>query len=159
MTAFFVSEYVDSHMYPHDIPHHITADGRSPRVSAFPRLLLIVCAAVIVSGCAGTVPATMQGGSDPADGIRVVTHNNTTFDFRDGWRLTFGGIEGNADIQAAGEELIQKDTTLSYWDVSSAASNSRGNSTSRLLLTVLGVILVIGLAALILYAAFPATDK
>ncbi|MDH7516385.1 MAG: hypothetical protein QHI48_11000 [Bacteroidota bacterium] len=40
-----------------------------------------------------------------------------------------------------------------------AATGTRGTTTKQFLLRILGVVLVIGLAALILYAAFPATNR
>jgi hypothetical protein len=92
-------------------------------------------------------------------GIIVETRDRSTLRFDDGWELTFEGIAGTAEVSNNDESTFRTDTTLSYWDVTSAAPARRDNTMRQFLLTILGVILVIGLAAIILYAAFIATDR
>lgn len=145
--------------------------------------LAVLCAALVAlhAGCAGlasfsALPSrpTVTGwtaatpsagvssaGVSPAfDGIRITTKDDATLLFQDRrWTLTAGGIEGYASVQPSDGSAYDKDTTLSYWDVSSATSSGRTSTTKQFLLTVLGVILVIGLAALVLYAAFPVNDR
>ncbi len=51
-----------------------------------------------------------------------------------------------------------RDTTISYVQI--AAADSRGEDPwTQLLLTILGVLIVIGISGLILYAAFRATER
>ena len=126
-------------------------------------LLAAICLSALffASGCV-TMPAIRASGERaPASGILVTTHDRSTFQFQEGsWSLTLGGIEGKADILTETGTLPSRDTTLWYGDVASAAAGGgRGSTVTQFLLTILGVILVIGLAALILYAAFPATDR
>ena len=159
MTAFFLSESVDLRVVKtraHDQRYRPMPEKNITRALRFAAILI---ATLSIAGCALPGPSVMQPAHDAPAGIRVVTHDKSTFDFHDGWQMTWGGIEGRVDLHTASGDAISTDTTLSYWDVSSASSsNGRGNTTSKFLLTVLGIILVIGLAALILYAAFPATD-
>jgi hypothetical protein len=90
-----------------------------------------------------------------------MTQSRSTLQFHEGeWSLTWGGIKGRADLVTDEGIIPVRDTTLSYADVASASTGGgRGNTTEQFLKTILGVILIIGLAALILYAAFPATDR
>jgi hypothetical protein len=101
------------------------------------------------------------GSRTDVSGIRVETHDRSTFQFQEGtWSLTMEGIAGKADIFTDEGVLPSRDTTLWYGDVASAAAGGgRGSTVTQFLLNILGIILVIGLAALILYAAFPATDR
>jgi hypothetical protein len=86
-------------------------------------------------------------------------HDNSTAVFPDNqWTLTFRGVRGTGSFQMQDGVCFTRDTTISYWDVSSASA-AHGNTLGQFLLTVLGIILVIGLAAIILYAAFLATDR
>ena len=85
--------------------------------------------------------------------------DNATATFSENhWSLTSHGIHGTASFQTQDGLQFRRDTTISYWDVSSLAP-ARGNTVGQFLLTVLGIVLVIGLAAIILYAAFLATDR
>ncbi len=103
------------------------------------------------------VAAPRNAGGE--NGILVRTHDDARFFFQDeNWKLTFGGIAGTADITTAEGLEFSADTTLSYWNASSAAAVGRSKSTSQFLLTILGIILIVGLAAIILYAAFLATE-
>ena len=78
--------------------------------------------------------------------------------YHDQWQLTLTGIEGKAEIRQNGFPSYTTDTTISYFQV--AAVDSRGEDPwTQLLLTILGVIIVIGLAGVILYAAFRATER
>jgi hypothetical protein len=124
-----------------------------------PAILLISFA--LLAGCAAPTSFLHDSRVSDAGGIVVRTNDRSTFTFRDdGWSLTARGISGFADISTDGGGALQKDTTLSYADVASAApSDGRSGTMRQFLLTILGVVLVIGLAALILYAAFPATDR
>ncbi|GEM_PF-1791289 len=124
-----------------------------------PAILLISFA--LFAGCAAPSALRHDLRASNAGGIVVRTHDRSTFTFRDdGWSLTARGISGFADVSTDGGEALLKDTTLSYADVASAApSDGRSSTMRQFLLTILGVVLVIGLAALILYAAFPATDR
>ena len=98
-----------------------------------------------------------QRGMPP---LHVTTDDNSSLLFhRNSWRLTISGIRGTADVYPAGGGYFTSDTTLSYWDTASASPAGRSSSMSQFMLTLLGVILVLGLAALILYAAFLATDR
>lgn len=94
-------------------------------------------------------------------GLVLHMHDASTVHFAsERWELTTRGVRGRAQIHADDGSLREADTTISYWDVSSAAAGpGRGTLLSQFLLTILGVILVIGLAAIILYAAFLATDR
>ena len=121
----------------------------------------MLAATLAFAGCALPMHSidhrTIQGSTDR---ISITTHDRATFDFHEGWELTMRGVQGHADIYPSEGGVLQADTTLSYWNVSSAAdTGGRGNTTTKFLLTILGIILVIGLAALILYAAFPATNR
>jgi len=101
-----------------------------------------------------------MAAQDGIPGLHVTTDDNSTLLFhRDAWRLTFSGIRGTADVYPAGGGHFTADTTLSYWETASASPAGRSSTMGQFMLTLLGVILVIGLAALILYAAFLATDR
>jgi hypothetical protein len=96
----------------------------------------------------------------PLTALRVTTHDRGELFFAEnGWKLTTTGIEGNALVQTADGQHFAKDTTLSYWDAASASPAGRSNTMSQFMLTILGVILVLGLVAIILYAAFLATAR
>ena len=104
----------------------------------------------------------MQGSmaTEVQSGLRVRTHDDATLLFEtDGWRLTPTGIRGTADVITDDGQHYRTDTTLSYWDAAEAGPAGRQSSMGQFLLTILGVILVLGLAAIILYAAFLATDR
>jgi hypothetical protein len=128
--------------------------------------ILVAALVALQTGCAGlasfSAPSARPtaGVSSAFNGIRITTKDNATLLFQDQrWTLTAGGIEGYASVQPSDGGAYDKDTTLSYWDVSSATSSGRTSTTKQFLLTILGVILVIGLAALVLYAAFPVNDR
>ena len=101
-----------------------------------------------------------EGAHTPPSGIVLQLKDQRTILFPDNeWRLGWDGVHGTiVNTDALGIQT-ERDTTVSYSDISSAApAEGRGNTMSQFLLTILGVILVIGLAAIILYAAFRATD-
>ncbi|MDT8323965.1 MAG: hypothetical protein RRA94_07645 [Bacteroidota bacterium] len=96
----------------------------------------------------------------PSGGLRVRTYDEGTLIFHgDDWRLTPSGIRGTADVETQDGNTYTTDTTLSYWDTAEAGPAGRQSTMGQFMLTVLGVILVLGLAAIILYAAFLATDR
>jgi hypothetical protein len=111
-------------------------------------------------GCASfPFTASQKTIKTSAGGLRISMRNESTATFSDNaWSLTTKGIHGTAAFQTQEGQVFTRDTTISYWDISSAAP-ARGNTVGQFLLTVLGIILVIGLAAIILYAAFLATDR
>lgn len=139
------------------------------------RILLSLVLLLYTTGCAPqlslhapatTYPSAVNSPQSPAHGagtlpgLQVQTKDGGTLLFADnGWRLTMDGIAGQALVTDVHGLQFSADTTLSYWDASSAASTGRDNTMSQFLLTVLGVILVLGLAAIILYAAFLATAR
>lgn len=130
-------------------------------LSAGALVAIALLAGLLLAGC-GSMPAMRSAGSHASvSGIRVETHDHSTFQFQEGaWSLTLEGIAGKADIFTDAGTLPDRDTTLWYGDVASAAAGGgRGSTVTQFLLNILGIILVIGLAALILYAAFPATDR
>ncbi len=105
-------------------------------------------------------PGVMPHAQEAHSGLRVRTHDNGTLLFHDDdWRLTPSGIRGTADVIAEDGASYTTDTTLSYWDTAEAGPAGRQSTMSQFMLTILGVILVLGLAAIILYAAFLATDR
>lgn len=139
------------------------------------RVLLVIALLLSATGCASrlalhapaaghtaafTPPHAAARGAEALPGLRVQTRDGGTLLFAEnGWRLTVDGIAGDALVTDADGKQFAADTTLSYWDASSAASTGRDNTMSQFLLTILGVILVLGLAAIILYAAFIATAR
>lgn len=140
------------------------------------RLVLPALALLLLVGCTpqftlaphtATQQAAWSGSSHAAAGdeaitagLRVRTHDNGTLLFhRDDWRLTPSGIRGTADVTAEDGSTYTTDTTLSYWDTAEASPAGRQSTMGQFMLTILGVILVLGLAAIILYAAFLATDR
>lgn len=129
-------------------------------------LLAVNAILIFFSGCSSPYmsmqPTTPYGGAtSDVSGITVVTRDRTTLQYQeDAWRLTPDGIAGTASIRLADGTTFEKDTTLSYVQVSAVETTSgRGSTMTQFLLTILGVILVLGLAAIILYAAFRATDR
>ncbi|MCB2203273.1 hypothetical protein KQI65_00885 [bacterium] len=142
------------------------------------RLILPMLVLVLLTGCAPqfslTDPASMGpsprmsqqmrempgGVQDVPNGLQVRTHDNSTMLFRgDQWQLTPSGIRGTAEVRTEAGDSFTTDTTLSYWDAAEAAPAGRQGTMSQFMLTILGVILILGLAAIILYAAFLATDR
>ena len=145
------------------------------------RLLLILSLLLYTTGCAPQLALQLHSpeGMPPVghsavnnsplahghathalSGLRVTTHDRGELLFAaDRWQLTFEGIKGPALVTSADGALYSADTTLSYWDAASAASTGRTSTMSQFMLTILGVILVLGLAAIILYAAFLATAR
>ena len=114
----------------------------------------------VLQGCVPQLAVSPRDRAAVVDGIRIETKENSSLLFHaNRWDLTWSGVSGHATIIDAQGSTFEKDTTVSYWDVSSAAASGRGNTMTQFLLTILGIILVIGLAALILYAAFRATDR
>jgi hypothetical protein len=123
-------------------------------------VLLLILAGTALTGCAtlSTFPAPTPRG--PVDGIRITTTSDATMLFHDNrWSLGWSGVTGHATVNEGTAAAYEADTTLSYGDITSAAASGRGNTMTQFLETILGVVLVIGLAALILYAAFRATDR
>ncbi|MAT38349.1 MAG: hypothetical protein CL946_01960 [Ectothiorhodospiraceae bacterium] len=108
------------------------------------------------AGAAAYRPGT--AGPQPA-GILLTTHSGSRLHFRDGWSLTWSGVAGSADLLDDGAPGAYTDTTISYYEVKQTTGTGRHNTMRQFLLTILGVILIIGLAAIILYAAFIATDR
>ena len=128
-------------------------------------LLRLVPLAVVVMIAAGgctsqyglLAPQSRTGGSD---GLLVRTYDEHQLFFHDRqWKLTVNGIAGRAEVTTAEGMQYVADTTLSYWNTESAEATGRNNTMGRFMLTVLGIILVLGLAGIILYAAFLATDR
>lgn len=140
-----------------------------PPLKSLPLFLLLLMAAAVLHaqdaeiarlppGEPAIAAVERPGTDDP--GIVVTTRDEGRLYFREGdWSLTWEGIRGRATVQTPDGLSATRDTTLSYADAVSASSSGRGTSASQFALTLLGIILVIGLAALILYAAFLATDR
>jgi hypothetical protein len=126
-----------------------------------PRAVLIVIIAIVLcTGCAAPYGVQHVGGTYNAPGLMIHTHDNGHLFFHDqDWKLTLNGISGPALVTAADGSQYNADTTISYWNTESAQATGRGSSMKQYLLTILGVILVLGLAGIILYAAFLATDR
>lgn len=134
--------------------------------------LLLFATALLLSSCAALhsstppmagAPVSAQRHASAASspsGLVLQMHDASTVRFApERWELTTRGVRGLAQLHADDGSLREADTTISYWDISTAAAPGRGTLLSQFLLTILGVILVIGLAAIILYAAFLATDR
>jgi hypothetical protein len=175
LTAFFFCSPVFSNFPPDDTlsvrNHRITYQKRP----FMRRILLSLVLLLYTTGCApqlflnapatgypsaAITPSTAASGSEALPGLHVRTKDGGSLLFaQNGWRLTFDGIAGDALVTDADGRRFSADTTLSYWDASSAASTGRDNTMSQFMLTILGVILVLGLAAIILYAAFIATAR
>jgi hypothetical protein len=128
----------------------------------YKRLVFIAIPAILIilAGCAVQPFASSPAArTQSAGGIKLVMHDNSTAVFPDNqWSLTFRGVRGTGSFQTLDGACFTRDTTISFWEVSSASA-VRGNTLGQFMLTVLGIILVIGLAAIILYAAFLATDR
>jgi len=127
-------------------------------------LLSALCAGILftlfLAGCSSGLLLAPPQETGTVSPIRVTSRDNSVFRFQENdWRLTFEGIAGTAEIETEDGVVSQRDTTLAYWDVAAASGGGRRNTMTQFLLTILGVILVIGLAAIILYAAFLATDR
>jgi hypothetical protein len=122
----------------------------------------IITLVIGIAGCTGiregSLPANLPAGMNE-NLLRLETHDRTVFSFSNDWTVTMSGIKGSAVVEPADGTVITKDTTVSYYDITSAAGTGRGKTVSQFLLTVLGVVLIIGLAAIVLYAAFLATDR
>jgi hypothetical protein len=138
------------------------------------RILLSIALLLSMTGCAtqygvlapAAAPhphvrmATGPQSPEALPGLRVQTRDGASLLFAENhWRLTLEGIDGSATVTTEDGMQYAADTTLSYWDASSAAATGRNSTMSQFLLTILGVILVLGLAAIILYAAFLATAR
>lgn len=130
------------------------------------RLLLALALLFHATGCAPqlamqhTGPGGFPEGNGQLPGLRVATHAGPTVQFMEnGWTLGVDGIRGTALIMHADGTQYSADTTLSYFDASAAVSTGRSSTMGQFMLTILGVILVLGLAAIILYAAFLATAR
>lgn len=112
------------------------------------------------SSVATGIPAASAEHAGGVPGLRVTTDDDGLLFFHRGsWQLTMRGIRGTADVYPAEGGFHTTDTTLSYWSTSSASPAGRSSTMGQFMLTLLGVILVLGLAAIILYAAFLATDR
>ncbi len=122
-------------------------------------LVLLVSLLDSLSGRAQDAPSVQV--SDQGEAVlRITTTDQGTLRFRESdWDLTVEGIRGHARVEPAVGPAYDADTVLSYFSVAAAASDGRATSLKQYLLTVLGIILVIGLAAIVLYAAFLATDR
>lgn len=116
---------------------------------------------LFMTGCASDLSLLREGERPPAtDGLLLRTRDDARMFFRDEeWKLTTTGIAGRAWITTTDGAAFHADTTLSYFDADAASGTGRTTTMKQFLLTILGVILVIGLAAIILYAAFLATDR
>ncbi len=71
------------------------------------------------------------------------------------WRLSMEGVQGTLyenDAVSSG----MRDTTVSYSDILSFGSR-RESALETLLLTILGFVIVVGMTALLIWAAFDAT--
>jgi hypothetical protein len=124
-------------------------------------LVLIAAALIAFSGCSSSLSVVApQGSMLGAPGLMVSTNEGGRLFFHDRqWKLTMSGIAGTADVTDADGSRYTADTTLSYFSAEAAQSSGRTSTMGQFMLTVLGVILVLGLAAIILYAAFLATDR
>jgi len=163
LTAFFFCSAVFSNLFA------VTECEFAMNVSM--RHILITLLLVLLAGCTPHLslapPSAMQHDhtamprmEEVRTGLRVRTHDNATLLFHDDdWRLTPSGIRGTADVTAEDGASYTTDTTLSYWDTAEAGPAGRQSTMGQFMLTILGVILVLGLAAIILYAAFLATDR
>ncbi len=127
----------------------------------FRPLLLLIFGVIVLSGCASQFGISTQPGQySGSPGLLVRTHDEQHLFFKnDQWRLTLEGIAGRAEVTTTEGLHYTVDTTLSYWNTQSAEATGRNNTMGRFMLTVLGIILVLGLAGIILYAAFLATDR
>ncbi|MDX9757740.1 MAG: hypothetical protein RBU27_01155 [Bacteroidota bacterium] len=135
------------------------------------RILLALTMLLYTTGCAPQLALQVTGpdgfdtrGGGLADaqrpGLRVATHAGGTVLFAEnGWSLGMTGISGKALVTQPDGTHFSADTTLSYVDAASASATGRSNTMGQFMLTILGVILVLGLAAIILYAAFLATAR
>lgn len=133
---------------------------KHPRLQVLLNFLLPGMFAVLLQGCAGTGQYPFQSPQQYGSGIMVTTQSEDHLFFRDEqWELTWSGIHGTAEIHTFDGASWTADTTLSYLDAAAAQPIDRGGGMKNYLLTVLGIILVLGLAAIILYAAFLATDR
>lgn len=113
----------------------------------------------VVMSCSNSLTIINQPNNAQHAGLSLSTRNGSDVMFQENnWQLTLTGISGKAEIHQSGLPSYTKDTTISYFHV--AAVDSRGEDPwTQLLLTILGVIIVIGLAGVILYAAFRATER
>lgn len=136
----------------------------------FPVLVAALLAVLALQSCTPYAALTPTGthmmshremGASRWDGLTLHTSASSRVLFQDGgWELTWTGVRGHARIEADGVPAVEMDTTIAYADIAATATGSgRTASMSQFLLTILGVILVIGLAAIVLYAAFLATDR
>ncbi|MBR9977258.1 MAG: hypothetical protein KFH87_04140 [Bacteroidetes bacterium] len=107
-----------------------------------------------------TTPRVTDDRAAPWPGLLVTTADRSQVLFpADDWTLTTAGIRGNALVTTADGQQFTADTTLAYVDAVSASPTERGVTMNQFLLTILGVILVLGLVAIIIYAAFLATAR
>ena len=130
------------------------------------RLLILLIVPIALSACAPQfslaphAPVPSPSEQQQLSGLTVRTYDDGALRFHENdWRLTITGISGTADVETPDGSRYTTDTTLSYWDAASASPAGRSNTMGQFMLTILGVILVLGLAAIILYAAFLATDR
>ncbi len=134
--------------------HHVNLNFFLP--VAFSFLLFMI------SGC-GMTTSFNAGVSSNEYSLALQTTDQSHFLFHRGkWTLDLKGVSGTADRVDDNGTMTRTDTTVSYTNIASATSpagGSRGNTMEQFLLTILGVILVIGLAGLMLYAAFRATER
>lgn len=121
--------------------------------------LIGIVSIVALIGCSSSIIGQKQFAANSSSSLHVTTYDGSQFVFpENNWRLTFSGITGK--VMSGTDELPDhlRDTTISYIQI--AAADSRGEDPwTQLLLTILGVLIVIGISGLILYAAFRATER
>lgn len=118
----------------------------------------LIALSAIIGGCANlSIPETAQTGAPGFLSLTTRSGSSVTFN-ENAWKLTLTGIEGRALVHPKESPSFTVDTTISYLQV--AAVDSRGEDPwVQLLLLILGVLLVIGLVGIIIYAAFRATER
>lgn len=119
-------------------------------------LLILICA--FASGCVSLSTIPQPPSHRPLSDLHVITTQGSSIHFQEGsWRLTLSGITGTAEVTENASIRIV-DTTIAYQQVASTES-TKEDPWTKLLLTILGVLIVIGLAGIVLYAAFRATER
>lgn len=119
----------------------------------------LVLTLAVLPGC-GVVryaSAPMQQGSSQSmtPGLSLATPKGDVTFAAGAWRLSMEGVQGMLyENGAASSDL--RDTTVSYSDILSFGSR-RESALETLLLTILGFIIVVGMTALLIWAALDAT--
>ena len=125
-------------------------------LSNLPFILVLICA--FASGCASLSTIPQPPSHRSLSDLHVITSQGSSIHFQEGsWQLTLSGITGKAEV-TENASIRFVDTTLAYQQVASAES-TKEDPWTKLLLTILGVLIVIGLAGVVLYAAFRATER